>query len=83
MSVLLSDRTLGAATYPSVMMALSVRRHTKVLATGEGWLGRTQVGVTPEHRSTAMLLSVPALLCACKCDSVCSTIAPSVQFSSV
>ena len=30
------DRTLGAATYPSVMMAMSVRRHTKVLAIGEG-----------------------------------------------
>ena len=34
--LLFCDRTLGAATYPSVMMAMSVRRHTKVLAIGEG-----------------------------------------------
>ena len=37
MSVLLfCDPTLGAATYPSVIMAMLVRRHTKVLAVGEG-----------------------------------------------
>ena len=34
--LLFCDRTLGAATYPSVIMAMSVRRHTKVLAIGEG-----------------------------------------------
>ena len=32
----LSDWTLGAATYPSMKLAMSVRRHTKVLADGEG-----------------------------------------------
>ena len=50
-----------------------------VSAIGEGWLGRTRVGVSPEHRSTAMLLSVPAaLLFVCRCDSVCCTITLSV-----
>ena len=34
--LLFCNRTLGAAAYPSVMMAMSVRRHTKVLAIGEG-----------------------------------------------
>lgn len=28
--------TLGAVTYPSEKSAMSVRRHTKVLANGEG-----------------------------------------------
>ena len=32
----LSDWTLGAAAYPSKKLAMSVRRHTKVLADGEG-----------------------------------------------
>ena len=32
----LSDWTLGAAGYPSKNLAMSVRRHTKVLADGEG-----------------------------------------------
>ena len=31
--------TLGAATYPSQKSAMSVRRHTKVLADGEGKIG--------------------------------------------
>ena len=34
----LSDWTLGAAVYPSKKLATSVRRHTKVLANGEGCL---------------------------------------------
>ena len=44
------------------------------------WRGmRTRVGVSPEHRSTAVLLSVPAaLLCVSECDSVRSTVALSV-----
>ena len=32
----LSDWTLGAAAYPSKKLAMTVRRHTKVLADGEG-----------------------------------------------
>ena len=32
----LGDWTLGAAAYPSKKLAMSVRRHTKVLADGEG-----------------------------------------------
>ena len=32
----LSDWTLGAAAYPSKKSTMSVRRHTKVLADGEG-----------------------------------------------
>ena len=32
----LSDWTLGAAAYPSEKLAMTVRRHTKVLADGEG-----------------------------------------------
>ena len=32
----LSDWTLGAAAYPSEKLAMSLRRHTKVLADGEG-----------------------------------------------
>ena len=32
----LSDWTLGAAAYTSKKLAMSVRRHTKVLAYGEG-----------------------------------------------
>ena len=31
-----SDWTLGAATYPSKKLAMTVRRYTKVLADGEG-----------------------------------------------
>ena len=34
--LLFCDQTLGAATYHSVIMAMSVRRHTKVFAIGEG-----------------------------------------------
>ena len=34
--VRLCDWNLGAAAYPSKKLAMSVKRHTKVLANGEG-----------------------------------------------
>ena len=34
-----TDRPLGVVAYPSVMLAMSARRHNKGLAIGEGWLG--------------------------------------------
>ena len=67
--LLFRDRALGAAAYASMMRAMSVRRHTQVLAIGEGSLRRTRVGVSPEQRSIATLSSFSAaLLCTCECE---------------
>ena len=64
----LSDWTLRAAAYPSKKLAMSVRRHTKVLADGEGWLGRTQVAVGPEHQ---LLVVYSVSFASCEVMHVC------------
>ena len=52
------DWTLGAVAYPSMLLAMLVRRHTKVFSYGEGWSGGTQVGESPERRSFVVVVGV-------------------------